>query len=260
MTTKTLSGPALKIINDYLHLPFSEQEVNCPYLNNRHTNIRAGLRALVGKGSTEDIIEEAMIISLQEKIDLKKLDNEQLKKFLIGSGLGVDCSGFFYHVMDAELRARGLGPIRRYLKFPYIKNPLRRLLAIFRPAEHAGARTLGHSLNAVEIKLKNILPGDFILMLETGLKHNFNHLLLIHQIDYAEDAPQVIHYTHSFAWSSEGQYEHGVRPGKIEITDINKGLLEQAWTEKEQTGENNETFRHAQLARELSLKRLKALA
>jgi len=260
MTTKILSAPALKIINNYLHLPFSERELNCPYLNNRHTNIRAGLRALVGKGSVEDIMEEAMIISLREKIDLKKLDDEQLKKFLVDNGLGVDCSGFFYHVMDAELRARGSGPIRKHLKFPYIKNPLRRLLAIFRPAEHAGARTLGHPANAVEIDLKNIMPGDFILMLETGQKHNFNHLLLIHQVDYAENLPRIIHYVHSFAWSSEGQYGHGVRTGKIEIIEAGEGLLEQKWIEKEQTDKNNETFKHARMAREFNLKRLRALA
>ena len=52
---ETLSASALKIINDYLHLPIPGHDVVCPYYNNRRANLRAGLRALIGKGNPEDI-------------------------------------------------------------------------------------------------------------------------------------------------------------------------------------------------------------
>jgi len=256
---ETLSASALKIINDYLHLPIPGHDVVCPYYNNRRANLRAGLRALIGKGNPEDIAEEALIISLREKKDLKKMDDATLCEFLVYNKIGIDCSGFFYHVIDAETRARGLGPIRAQIKFPFIKNPLRRLLTIFRPVEHAGVRTLGHTDNALVVSLKDIKPGDMIMMIATGHNHNFNHLLLIHQVDFENNQPKIIHYTHSFAWSSDGQYGHGVKQGKIEITDLNKKLLEQQWIEQGKTREENETWQHAKLANELDIKRLKAL-
>ncbi len=255
----TLSSPAQKIINNYLHLPIPGQDVACPYYNNRRANIRAGLRALIGKGAPEDITTEAELIALREKQDLKKMDNETLQKFLVDHKLGVDCSGFYYHVLDTELQARGLGKMRQHIKFPYIKNPLRKLLTIFRPAEHAGVRTLSHEKNATEIKLSEIAPGDMITMIATGQNHNFNHMLLAHQVDQEKDQIKKIHYTHSFAWSSDGQYGHGVKQGQIEITNINKNILEQIWTEREKTGQENETYQHAQLAQEIKIKRLKAI-
>jgi len=255
-----LSEEAQKIIENYLHLPISGHEIVCPYYNNRRSNIRAGLRSLIGKGTPTDIAEEAAIIALREKQDFKKMDDKSLKEFLVNHKLGVDCSGFYYHVLDAELHAQGLGNMREHLKFPYIKNPFRKLLTIFRPVEHAGVRTLSHEKNAIEIKLSEVAPGDMITMISTGTNHNFNHLLLIHAVDGEKNKPKAIHYTHSFAWSSDGAYGHGIKQGEIKITDLNKNLLEQIWTEKEKTGADNETYRHAQLALEIKTKRLRALA
>lgn len=259
MTSKTLSEQTQKIINDYLHLPIPGHEVFCPYYNNRRSDIRAGLRALIGKGMPNDIAEEAGIVALREKQELKKMNNKTLQEFLVYHKLGIDCSGFYYHVMNAELQARGLGNIRQHLKFPFIKNPLRKLLTIFRPVESAGVRTLSHEKNAQEIKLAEIAPGDMITMIGTGNKHNFNHMLLIHQVDMEQNKPKIIHYTHSFAWSSDGQYGHGTKQGQIEITNLNKNILAQIWIEKHKTGIDNETFKHAQMATELKIKRLRAL-
>ena len=67
----TLSSQTQKVIHDYLHLPIGGVFVNCPYYNNRRTGMWAGLRVLIGKGSVDDIVEEAMLIALREKIDLK---------------------------------------------------------------------------------------------------------------------------------------------------------------------------------------------
>lgn len=258
--TVFLSKNAQDIINNYLHLPIPNHNIMCPYYNNRRTNIRAGLRALIGKGTPTDIADEAAIIALREEDDIKKMDDAGLKEFLVRNKLGVDCSGFYYHVLDAELRARGLGHIREHLKFPFIKNPFRKLLTIFRPAEHAGARTLSHGKNAVEINMNEIVPGDMIMMINTGVNHNFNHMLLVHEIKEEKNQPKIIYYTHSFTWSSDGQFGHGIKQGQIKITDPDKNILEQLWTEKEKTGNDNETYHHAELARELKIKRLRILA
>lgn len=260
MISKKLSEQAQKTINSFLHLPIPAHDITCPYYNNRRTNTRAGLRALIGKGTPEDIADETTLIAIREKQDLKKMNDSALQEFLVYHKLGIDCSGLYYHVLDSELQARNLGGIRKYLKFPYIKNPLRKLLTIFRPVEHAGVRTLSHEKNTTEVSLKEIAPGDMITMIGTGIKHNFNHILLVHQIDCDGQQPKLIHYTHSFAWSSDGQYGHGVKQGEIEITNLNKNILDQIWIEKYKTGAENETYRHAQLAQEVKIKRLQILA
>jgi hypothetical protein len=256
-----LSEPALKTANDYLHLPIAGHDINCPYFNNRYANVRAGLRVMIGKGSVEDITEEVILLSLREKIDLKKLSDEELKKFLTDNGIGVDCSGLIYHVLDAELKARNLGAMRKHIKFPYVKTPWRKLLSRMRPAEHAGARTIAAAENCDKISLRDVLPGDMITMLKTGQKHDRNHMLLITKIDY-DDAgvPKKIYYIHSLQWRADGRYGHGVREGQIDVLDINKGLLEQNWKEKDRTGAENETLEHARLAEELFLVHFRALA
>lgn len=259
----TLSSQSLKTINDYLHLPIGGVFVNCPYYNNRRAGMRAGLRVLIGKGSAEDIVEEAMLIALREKIDLKKLDATGLKKFLVDSHLGIDCSGLAYHLLDAELKSRGLGGLNKHLKFPFIKNPFRKLLTLFRPVESAGVRTISHEQNSVEVKLSDVKPGDLIAILGTGEKQDRNHVLIIHKVTgvpspfEGEGLPAgkgevVIHYTHSMQWPSDGQYNHGVRQSEIEIIDKNKNILEQIWFEPE-------ALNYARGAKEVKICRLKAM-
>ncbi len=209
--------------------------------------MRAGLRVLIGKGSVDDIVEEAMLIALREKIDLKKLDAAGLKKFLVDSHLGIDCSGLAYHVLDAELKSRGLGGLNKYLKFPFIKNPFRKLLTLLRPVESAGVQTISNEQNSVEIKLSDIKPGDLIVILGGGEKQDRNHVLIVHEV--SEDK---IKYTHSMQWPSDGQYNHGVRQSEIEITDKNKNILEQIWFEPE-------ALNYARGAREVKICRLQCL-
>lgn len=243
----TLSSQSIKTINDYLHLPIGSVFVNCPYYNNRRAGMRAGLRVLVGKGSVDDIVEEATLIALREKIDLKKLDANGLKKFLVDSHLGVDCSGLAYHILDAELNSRRLGGLHRHLKFPFIKSPFRKLLTLLRHVEGAGVRTLAHEQNSIEIKLGNIKPGDMIAIMGAGEKQDRNHILIVHEV-----SDETIKYTHSMQWPSDGQYNHGVRQSEIEITDKNENILEQIWFEPE-------ALNYARGAREVKICRLKIL-
>jgi len=243
----SLSKEALKVINDYLNLPIGNVKISCPYFNNRHSGVRAGLRVLIGKGNIEDILEEAMLISLREKIDLKNLNFEQAKKFLIDNNIGIDCSGLAYHILDAELQAQGKGKLKKYLKFPFVKNPLRKILTKLRPVESAGVRTFAHELNSVEVKLNEIKPGDMIVMIGTGPKHDYNHVLIVHNLEDSK-----IQYTHSMKYPTDGLINHGVRQGEIEIIVPEKNLLEQKWSEAQ-------ALDHAKLAEALYIRRLKIM-
>ncbi len=256
MIQSDLTAEAKKVLADYLHLPNFNATVNCPYFNNRHMRLRGALRVLVGKGGAEEISEEAQLIALREKIDLGTLDSGDLKKFLANHHLGTDCSGFAYHLLEAESLGKKLGPLKKHLKRPFIKSPLRKLLAWLRPIENTGVGTLVHEKNSHEIKNEDVRAGDLIIMLKTGPKHDYNHVLIVTRIEREADTPTTINYAHSFQWSKDGQYDHGVRLGRITITDTKKPLLEAVWEEKNETGNNNETFTHAKNAEDLILKRL----
>ncbi|MFA5813675.1 MAG: hypothetical protein WC862_04155, partial [Patescibacteria group bacterium] len=161
-----------------------------------------------------------------------------------------------YHILDAESKARGQGPLKKHLKFPNIKNPLRKLLTKLRTVENVSVEILAHKKNSREIELKNIQPGDLIIMLDSGLGADRDHVLIIHQIDYENNAPKIIYYSHSLNWSTDGKYNHGVRQGVIEIIDIKKPLDEQRWVENGKEDEENETFMRAGRAAKLLTKRL----
>jgi len=249
-----LSESAQQLINQYLHLPIQNKDVSCPYYNNRRAKIRGGLRVLIGKGNPEDIATEANIISLREKIDLNNLGNIQIKKILVDNSLGTDCSAFVYHVLNEELKARQKGSLNKYLKFPNIKNPFRKLILKLRTVESTNVKIFAHEENSIKIEINNIQAGDLIIMLSSGPSHDRDHIVLITGVENS-----IIYYAHSFQWTADGKYNHGVRTGKIKITDINKNLIDQQWIEQEKTNEENETWQHAKLAKILEIRRLKIL-
>lgn len=260
MITATLSPAALGVLNSYLALPFKQGSVVCPYYNNDRTKLRAGLRVLIGKGSPADIMDEALIISLHDKINLDSMTPEVAKKFLVDHKIGVDCSALVYYTLAAEVKSRGLGKLHKLIRFPLIKNPFRKLLTNLRPAENVNVLTLAHEANSSPIAMNDCRPGDSIILKNTGPAHKLQHVLLVHATEKENDILKTIHYTHSFAWATEGRYGHGVRQGYIEITNPQGTLLEQVWRENGVMGAPNETFEHAKMAETLELRRLRVLA
>lgn len=250
MSENSLSQSALQVIQNYLILPFPGHNISCPYFNNRRVKIRGGLRVLIGKGTPQDIVDEAILLSLKEKTNLNKLNDEELKKFLVEHKLGVDCSGFAYHVLDAEMKAKGLGSLQKVLRRPWFKNPIRKLLVKLRPIENTGVGTFNHEVNSFEIELKNIQAGDMIIIMGAGQKQDYNHVLLVTSITPAQVGVQSFIYTHSFQYPTDGQYNHGVRQESIALTDFNKNILEQNWSEPQMQ-------EYAKTAKEVKIKRLK---
>mgnify|MGYP001573168710 FL=1 len=222
--------------------------------------MRGGLRVLIGKGTPDDIAQEAKIIGMREHTDIQKFSDEELKRFLMDHRIGIDCSGFAYYVLDAELAAKINRPLASVLKFPEIKNPLRKLLTRFRTPEHTSVAVLAHEKNSKEITLDDVRPGDMIVLEDIGMGNQRDHVLLVHDVIRDEkNTLSELGYTHSFQWSTDGKYAHGVRQGRVRIHDISQTLIHQTWEEQEKTGETNETFLHAQKARTVAIRRLRAL-
>jgi len=254
---KTLSKEALAVIHKYenLDLPSS---VKCPYHNNRRTKLKAGLRVLSGKGFPEEISDEAKLISLREKVDLKNLSKEETTKFLVEHGLGIDCSGFAFWILNEELKAQGKGGLVKNIRIASNRNILRKLIARFRPAENTGVRTLSDNENSQRVEITDARPADIIIMLRDDEDGKYNdHILIVKETHLDNQGKaQSIEYIHSIDWPSDGKYNTGIACGRI---DINGNLMNSTWSERNTDPTRNYTYIKAQNAKVLEIRRLKAL-
>lgn len=262
--SKSLSGEAMEVVHNYLYLPIGGKTAACPYFNNARIKARGGLRVFTGKGSIEDILEEISILEKKQRIDLSALNEDEIKKFLVDNNIGIDCSGFVYHVLDAELRAQNKKRLSSQLSFHLFTNFFRRILARLRAVQNTNVLTLAQPENSSSIKLKEIKPGDMIIMLQSGQKNDRDHVLLIDKVNYDASKSELtepisLNYVHSFAWSKDGKYNHGTKQGKITFTDTKRDLLAQTWQEDGKTSIENETYQHAKQAKLLDIRRLNAL-
>lgn len=268
-----LSAKAQKIIYDYFNLPFEGLSgIRCPYFNNARRNMRGQLRGLIGKGTPEEIVEEAKILSSQYQHNIFDKDGyccvhaahddkektEDIRKFLIDNGLGVDCSGYVGHILIAHhLEKHGVNIAKKILFWP-LKNFWRYLVAKLRPVENMSVRVLAKNENSKKIAdgmnqfdWSKIEPADIVIMIETGPNKKRNHILLIE-----DNEGSIIKYVHARAWSSEGKYGHGVARGEIRITKPGANLLEQTWEEFGKINQENETYREARDAKIFEVRRI----
>lgn len=248
-----LEGKARDVVDKYLALPFGTKP-SCPYFNNKRRKIRSGLRVDKGKGTPEEIAEECAIAAKLARVRIQDLSTDKLKEFLVEQDLGVDCSGFAYHVLNAYSQEHNGRSVQSYIK-TLRKGFSGKLIAKLRPAENIGVATLADDRNSVAMPIAHIKPCDFIVFLGTGKDHLYNHVLLVTSIE-REGETTRISYTHSYSWPSDGVYDHGVREGDILVHG--EDLLGGTWKERGATGNDNYTFESAQNARTVSTRRLKA--
>lgn len=266
---------AQQLINDYLNLPCGDVPgIRCPYLNNARLGQRGQLRALVGKGTPKEIIEEANIISTQYKAGIfdhkthkclceehsgKQFTPDEIRKFLIDHKLGIECSGFVTHVLNKHFQETTKINLLKKLHIVSPAKIFRWLISRLRPVENISVRTYADDRNtsvvandAVGWDYQKINPADVITILETGPRHSYNHIILI-----TENKNNILSYVHARAWPSEGPYGHGVTEGKIKINNPGKSLREQEWIEKEKTGSENGTFQEILQANKVEIRRIK---
>ncbi len=220
--TKRLSPQALEVIDGYS---------NIPYFNNKIVQARMSLRARAGKGSPKDIFDELQTIVKKHHIDASTLSDESRKKLLVDNNLGVDCSALAYHALDAESRGRGQGHLNRHLTFMTGRNPMTKMLSYLRPVENCNVKTFASDTNSRVIALKEVRPGDFITMLGGPDNVDRDHILLIHEAEYAGESPVSIHYSHAVAYPKDGLYGTGLKRGKIDIANPEQGFTKQSWPE-----------------------------
>jgi hypothetical protein len=251
--TNSLNIPesAMEALNAYKELNLGSKKVQCPYFIN--SKRARDLRAMVGKGTAEEIIMEAKIWEKLKGSSFEQMSGSDIKQFLIDRGLGIDCSGFAVHVLDAWYTSKKNKHIWSSLKNAG-SGVMSKLRYYLRPVENLGANTLTGSLNAFPISINEVKPGDVIR--SKWKKVGTHHIQLITRVEYETESRienresgqsessriphpvspvSLIEYTHATPYYGETS---GVRVGQIRITDSTKPLYDQEWLEKDDHGVN----------------------
>lgn len=225
MKTYSLPESAKKVINEYNSLLIGGKSIVVPYFINPKSQ-RAGLRVMIGKGDPGEISREVKVLAQLKGIDLNEMTNEQIREFMMDQKVGLDCSGFIVHVLNYWLVQQGDSRLIKYLEFPnnsFVAKAKRKL----RPVEQIGANLLTNEENCKVIKnLNDVRPGDLIR--SKGQRRNAHHVSLISEVTLEDNKVKEIEYVHSI--SGYGN-QNGLRFGKIIITDPEKDLASQTWTE-----------------------------
>jgi len=261
MNTKTLSPRALSIIDQYLHFKAGSAVCSVPYFNNKTVKARASLRSLIGKGSPKEISDEVSALLIKNHVAADSLADESLKKLLVDSNIGIDCSAFAYYILNAENGELGKGSLDKHIAFVKCTGMVGKIRCALRPIENCDVATLADDRNSRAIPWQEIAPGDLITMIGiadpavSARAADRDHVLVVHQVEYQNFVPLRIHYSHAVAYPEDGVYGSGIRQGMIETMAADQPLMGQEWIEAGMRGQQNRIFATAQRS-ETKLKRL----
>lgn len=170
-----------------------------------------------GKGTPKQIVYATYLAAKKDGVDIARLNKTQLKVFMQKSRIGVDCSGFVFHLANCFQKEIGQGSIVEKLlgktSFPD-----------WRAAWRVNADMLTSPKHTVEVPLDQVQVGD-IIRNRAG-----KHLLFI-----IEANNETLTYAHSSKGSTK---QDGVHLAKIVIKNWQKGLEYQLWQEQTLDGEN----------------------
>ena len=235
-----LPSAAKAVLNRYKNLRIGDKTIRCPYYRNpRSGRERWGLNAYSGKGSPDEIEQELRIIEKLEGKEFDKLPEEIIRDIMQKRHLGVECSGFLAHILDAWTNETRGKRIYQLLEFP-AKSLFGKIAVRLRPFTHIDVATLTTPQNATEFfDWKEMRVGDLIRF-RTPLDPNIllaegqiDHAVLITGVDRNEEKiPRAIHY----AQSVREKRGEGIKEGTISITDPTALLEFQIWKETPETG------------------------
>lgn len=225
-------------LNDYLHFVIDDKEVPIPYILEPS---RWNFSKSSGKGSPEMLYKEVFAVINQKGLQTSALTSSDIYKLMKEHRIGIDCSGFAYHLLDAYLLAekhKSLSDV--LLRFLGIKGFFEKFILQFQRFRRINAATLTSKLNCNEIiNLNNIQIGDLIRM---SVKKEADHVLIITNVIRDENNLIVkIEYAQS---SGQNTQDRGPHLGGIQIADINKSLKDQNWLEADLNSTSYNAYYH----------------
>lgn len=221
-------------VQKYFELPFYRKRVCAPYFIN--TKRRKDLRALVGKGTPEEMVLETKVWAQVKGVNLKTASDEEIRDLMLKVGIGIDCSGLIVHTLNYYYQSTNQRSL--YRRLIYDNYSLRAILArLFRPVENVSANTLTADENCERIAINDVRPGDFIR--GVGKQRNAYHIALVTKVNTRTIVGQEIVYHIEYVHSHRG-YEkaNGVRRGVVEVRDPFGTILDQDWIDNHTDGVN----------------------
>jgi len=200
-----------KLYYEYTHLPLGGKKVRCPYWSNRQRILLTG--PFKGKGTPKQILQATIKSAQEHHLDLSKLSAGDIRKFMEHHRIGVDCSGFVYHMADALEKERGSKGIEDSIQGVKGKG-----------VRKVNAFSLTNDQNSFIIKtVKDVKVGDFIRL------NGGKHIAIILRVKRNQDSiPLEVTYSHSGRLSAVT----GVHTARFFVKDLKTGLNGQKWFEK----------------------------
>ena len=208
MVERKIPEEVQKFIDKYFNLSIAGKVVVCPYfINPSSTFFRQPVMA--GKGSPSELETYA-----NEIVTDSSLTSDEIRKKLLEHGIGIDCSGFVYQVLDFWLTSFGKGELKDYLPKESTLRVRKFLSRKLKPVSSVSADMLTSAPLATQIALKDIKPGDLIRT------RGGKHVLLVTKVAFtSENEPQTL----TFVNSPSEYARNGVRYGEIRIKNMDLG-------------------------------------
>lgn len=206
-----------KLYFEYTHLLLGGKAVRCPYWSNEEKNLIPG--PFKGKGTPKQISEATTKRALDLGLDLEKMSSAEIRSFMVREKIGVDCSGFVYHLADGLDKEKGGQGILEKVAGVNGNGPFK-----------VNAFCLTNDRNSLPVEsVAEIRIGDFI-RLNAG-----KHIAIVLRInkDRQKTTKEVI-YAHSAFFSKMT----GVHTARFLIKGISAGLEKQQWFEKDRQGKD----------------------
>lgn len=212
---------------EYLDFEISGKRVKIPYV------LAKGKRwhffDSCGKGTPEQIRAETVRAAKNKGVDLSSYKPSEIRKFMRQTGIGVECSGFVYHLLKEFVKEKkGKNLDWCLLRYKGFVGKVERILLSFKRVRRLNAEVLTNSLNTVKVeRVSQIKPGDLLRL--TPLNWPGKHVTIVVGV-----TPNKIIYAHS----SRDTKSLGPHFGEIEILNRKLGLESQRWLEITKTGKN----------------------
>lgn len=179
-------------------LPIGGKKVPTPYRIN--TPFQPD-RKKYGKSNAEELVRDTIQEANKQNFDLEKSSAEEIRKFMGKNQLGIDCSGFAYHLLDSLLKKIGKGNLE--------SNG-------FSKASSTNVATLTSDQFTVPVELKNAKPGDLIRI----NSKQADHILIIIETNNS------ITYVHSSGITNptgihSGKIKNGKFPEDLKVFSYN---------------------------------------
>jgi len=204
--------------------------VDVPYDRAKHKMGRTDrFHNFAGKGTPEQIRKLTIKTAKTKKFNLEAASKQEIIQFMVDNGIGIDCSGFVYNILDAYIRKVKKTSLANYVyRQSGLLGKVENLLLRKNRVRRISAATLTNELNTIKIeKVKDIQPGDIIRLTHSDWPGK--HIAIIVDRDNTDI---------TYAMASEYMKIRGAHFGTIRIKNNNKGLELQEWQEANYDGQN----------------------